>query len=62
VTGKLNIDYLKPTPLGKELMIKGELLVVAQRKVKTKIKIIVDGVTTVTGEVTAILLPDNFGK
>lgn len=61
VTGKLNVNYLKPTPLGKELVIKGELIVAAKRKVKTKINVFVDGVVTVTGEVTAILLPENFG-
>ncbi len=61
VTGKLNVNYLKPTPLGKELLITGELIVAAKRKVKTKINVLVDGVVTVTGEVTAILLPDNFG-
>ena len=62
VTGNLNVKYLKPTPLGKELMITGELIVAAKRKVKTKVNVIVDGVVTVTGEVTAILLPDSFGK
>lgn len=62
VTGKLNIDYLKPTPLGKELVIKGELVVATNRKVKTKISILVDGLVTVVAEVTAVLLPDNFGK
>ncbi len=61
VTGKLNVNYLKPTPLGKELVITGELIVVAKRKVKTKVNVLVDGVVTVTGEVTAILLPENFG-
>ncbi len=61
VTGKLNVNYLKPTPLGKELVITGELIVAAKRKVKTKINVLVDGVVTVTGEVTAILLPENFG-
>ncbi len=62
VTGNLSIKYLKPTPLGKELVIKGELIVVTKRKVKTKINVIVDGVITVTGEVVAILLPENFAK
>ena len=62
VTGKLTVDYLKPTPLGKELVITGELIVMAKRKVKTKIHVLVDGIATVKGEVTAILLPENFGK
>lgn len=62
VTGTLNVKYLKPTPLGKELTLKGELIVETKNKVQTKISVIVDGVVTVVGEVTAILLPDNFGK
>ena len=62
VTGNLNVDYLKPTPLGKELVIIGELIVMGKRKVKTKIQVLVDGIVTVKGEVTAILLPENFGN
>ncbi len=62
VTGKLNVNYIKPTPLGKELVIKGKLMVMAKRKVKIAIDVLVEGVVTVTGEVTAVLLPDNFGS
>ncbi len=61
VTGKLKVDYLKPTPLGKELVITGKLIVMAKRKVKIKVRVLVDGVSTVKGEVIAILLPENFG-
>ena len=62
VTGNLNVTYLKPTPLGKELLIKGNLKEIGKKKVITAIEILVDGVVTVSGEVTAILLPENFGK
>jgi len=62
VTGNLNVNYLKPTPLHKELKIIGKLNEITKRKVVTKIDVIVDGVITVTGEVTAILLPENFGN
>lgn len=62
VTGNLNVNYLKPTPLQTELEIVGKLVEITNRKVITKIDVIADGVVTVTGEVTAILLPDNFGK
>ena len=62
VTGNLNVNYLKPTLLGKQLKIVGELKEIGKKKVITKIDVIVDGVITVTGEVTAILLPENFGK
>ena len=62
VTGNLNVNYLKPTPLQKELLIKGVLKEITSRKVITSISIVVNDVICVTGEVTAILLPDNFGK
>ena len=62
VTGNLNVTYLKPTPLGKELEITGKLKEVSRKKIITSIEINVDGVCTVKGEVTAILLPENFGK
>ncbi len=62
VTGNLNVNYIKPTPLQKELLIKGVLKEITSRKVITSISIVVNDVICVTGEVTAILLPDNFGK
>jgi acyl-coenzyme A thioesterase PaaI-like protein len=62
VTGNLTVTYLKPTPLQKELEIIGELKEITAKKVITSIRITVDGITTVKGEVIAILLPDNFGK
>ncbi|MEN8124069.1 MAG: PaaI family thioesterase [Bacteroidota bacterium] len=62
VTGNLNVNYLKPTPLQEKLLIKGVLKEITSRKVIISIDIIVNDVICVTGEVTAILLPDNFGK
>ncbi len=62
VTGNLNVNFLKPTPLQKELIIKGNLKEITPKKVITSIEIFVDDMVCVTGEVTAILLPDNFGK
>ena len=62
VTGNLNVNYLKPTPLQKELLIRGVMKEITSRKVVTSISIVVNDVICVTGEVTAILLPDNFGK
>lgn len=62
VTGNLNVNYLRPTPIQKELIIQGELKEISFRKVVTKITIVAEGKVCVTGEVTAILLPDDFGK
>ncbi len=62
VTANLNVNYLRPTPLQKELIIKGALKEINSRKVITTIEIIINDVVCVSGEVTAILIPDNFGK
>jgi len=62
VTGSLTVKFLKPTPLHKELIIKGELKEITAKKVITKIEVFVDDIVCVTGEVTAVLLPDDFGK
>jgi len=58
----LNVNFLKPTLLQKELIIKGNLKEITHKKVIISIEIFVDDLVCVTGEVTAILLPDNFGK
>ncbi len=62
VTGNLNVTYLKPTPLGTQLEIVGELKEITAKKVITSIIVKANGITTVKAEVIAILLPDNFGK
>jgi acyl-coenzyme A thioesterase PaaI-like protein len=60
VTASLKVDYLKPTPLGKELEIRGKIKEVKGKKVTTEITISVDGDITVKGEVLAIKLPDTL--
>ncbi len=60
VTGNLNVSYLKPTPLHKELTIKGTLKEIKGRKVVVSIAVFCEGVQTVEGEVIALLLPENF--
>ena len=60
VTGNLNVSYLKPTPLNKELTIKGTLKEIKGRKVVVSIAVFCENVLTVEGEVIALLLPENF--
>jgi len=60
VTGNLNVSYLKPTPLNKELIIKGKLKEIKGRKVVIFIEVFCKEICTVSGEVTAILLPEGF--
>jgi acyl-coenzyme A thioesterase PaaI-like protein len=62
VTGSLHVDYLKPTPLGKELELRGKVKEIRGRKVIVESGIYVDGQLTVRGEVVAVQMPDNFGS
>ncbi len=62
VTGSLKVNYLKPTPMGVELQIRGKIKEVKTRKVITNIELLANGVVCATGEVLAVLIPENFGK
>lgn len=57
VTASLSIKYLRPTPMGKELLLKGTAIEVTERKVKMIIELWVDEVVTVKAEMTSALLP-----
>ncbi|MCX7167554.1 MAG: PaaI family thioesterase [Rhodocyclales bacterium] len=61
VTGSLQVSYLKPTPLGRELEIRGQVKEIKGRKVVIASTVFVDGIATVRGEVVAIQMPDSFG-
>lgn len=60
VTGSLKLTYLKPTPLGPELLIRGRIISQSPRKITIHSSILVNGIETVQGEVTAVRMPDNF--
>ncbi len=60
VTASLKIDYLKPTPLGPELLINGKVKEIKGRKVVSEITISADGIVTVKGEVVAVQMPENM--
>jgi len=60
VTASLQVDYLKPTPLGVELEIRGKIIEITERKVITEINLIADNKITVKGKVIAVLLPENY--
>jgi acyl-coenzyme A thioesterase PaaI-like protein len=62
VTASLKVDYLKPTPLGPELIISGKVKEIKGRKVVSEITISVDGDITVKGEVVAVQMPESMGK
>ena len=61
VTGSLNVSYLKPTPLGPVLEIRGTVREIKGRKVIVDSVLYADGVATAKGEVVAVQMPDSFG-
>jgi acyl-coenzyme A thioesterase PaaI-like protein len=61
VTGSLQVRYLKPTPLGPKLVIRGRVQEIKGRRVTIESTVLVEGVATVRGEVVAIQMPDDFG-
>ena len=62
VTASLKVDYLKPTPLGPTLEIRGKVKEVKGRKVVIEEWITVNGVVTVKGEVVAVQVPEQLVK
>ena len=62
VTGSLKVDYLRPTPLGPVLELRGTVREIKPRKVVVSIDLLADGELCVRGEVIAVRLPENWGQ
>ena len=60
VTASLKVDYLKPTPMGVPLEIRGRAKEVKGRKVVVESTLFANGVATVKSEVVAVQMPDTF--
>ncbi|PDV98634.1 PaaI family thioesterase [Candidatus Chloroploca asiatica] len=60
VTASLHVDYLRPTPLGNPLEIRGRVKEVKGRKVIIEAWIIADNAICVRGEVVAVQLPETM--
>ena len=60
LTASLHVDYLKPTPHGTVLEVRGRLREVKGRKVVIEEWISAGGVVTVRGEVVAVQVPENL--
>jgi acyl-coenzyme A thioesterase PaaI-like protein len=60
VTASLQVDYLKPTPLGVELEIRGKVVELKGRKVISEITVSAKGEITARGKVVAVQMPENF--
>lgn len=60
VTASLQVDYLKPTPIGVELEIRGRIVELKGRKVVSEISLFANGVETVKGKVVAVQVRENL--
>ena len=60
LTASLKVDYLKPTPLGVDLIVKGTVKEVKGRKVVIEETISANGEVCVKGEVIAVRIPDDM--
>lgn len=60
LTGSLNVKYLKPTPLGPTIEVRGQIREVKGRKVVVDVTVRVEQVITATGEVVAIQVPEHL--
>jgi uncharacterized protein (TIGR00369 family) len=62
VTASLKADYLRPTPMGVELEVRGKITHVGKRKVVATITVSAEGMVCVHGEVIAVRMPDSMKK
>ena len=62
LTGSLHVDYLKPTPLGPELEIRGKVKDISGRRVTISSTLYAEGLECVRGEVVAVQVSDSYIK
>ena len=60
VTASLHLDYVRPTPLGVPLEVRGKVKEIAGRKVVVAATVSADGEVCVRGEVVAVRLPTGW--
>jgi acyl-coenzyme A thioesterase PaaI-like protein len=60
VTASLKVDYLKPTPLGPPIQLRGKIVEVKGRKVVVDVSLSVEGAECATGRVVAVQVPESL--
>jgi acyl-coenzyme A thioesterase PaaI-like protein len=60
VTGSLHVDFLRPTPLGPELEVRGKILEVTEKKVVVEETLSAEGRVCAKGKVVAVLMPQRM--
>ena len=62
VTASLQVDYLRPTPLGVPLEVRGRVEEITERKVVVITTLIAEGEVCAKGKVVAVRMPEHFGS
>jgi len=60
VTGSLQVTYLRPTPMGVPLEVRGRIREVGARKVVVDVTLSARGTVCAKGEVVAVRMPDHM--
>jgi acyl-coenzyme A thioesterase PaaI-like protein len=60
VTAQLNVSFMRPTPLGPELEVRGRVKEAGARKIRVEVDVRVDDVVTARGDVVAVMMPDSM--
>lgn len=60
LTASLQVDYLRPTPLGVPLEVRGVVEEIKERKVVVSSTVIAEGEICARGKVVAVLMPENL--
>lgn len=60
VTASLSVDYLRPTPLGPELVVRAKVKQASERKVIVEATLSADGEVTARGTVVAVRMPETM--
>jgi uncharacterized protein (TIGR00369 family) len=58
VTASLKVDYLKPTPMGVELEIRGKVVEIKGRKVTVDLRLLAQQTLCATGTVIMVQIPE----
>ncbi|MEQ1690261.1 MAG: PaaI family thioesterase [Gemmatimonas sp.] len=60
VTASLHVDYLKPTPMGVELVLRAQAEETGERKVRVSVEVFAGDTLRARGQVTAVRLPNTM--
>lgn len=60
VTASLNVDYLKPTPIDCELVLKGKVTLLNGKKVIVSVELFANERLCAKGEVTVVQVPEGW--